>query len=312
MIHLILHFQAFSDAPQKVKPLVPNSKGQEVKFLRYHPNWRINARFTAVVTAWLLTRPNVGRFSRPPSWSHSPRSPHPVSPKGALFAVLHRVLFPIIGFDITAILSPFLRFVKSAQPENCKFPRGKQEKPTRKMRMKGAATETLCFSQNNPKPACLFRVFLRARLRIMVAQKRQSAGKGGKDNGGKSSFKSAGPHKRGPYRAVCAQGGVADGGRPCGLFNGARARFWQIRAVCGGRRGGSAPFSTMWAVILGGAVGYLFPSPVDIPARYIAALLAVGAIRWSLSELKSIRDHPVFAPVTAFLPLLSTASPWCF
>ena len=62
----------------------------------------------------------------------------------------------------------------------------------------------------------------------------------------------------------------------------------------------------MWAVILGGAVGYLFPSPVDIPARYIAALLAVGAIRWSLSELKSIRDHPVFAPVTAFLPLLST------
>ena len=68
----------------------------------------------------------------------------------------------------------------------------------------------------------------------------------------------------------------------------------------------AAPFSTMWAVILGGAVGYLFPSPVDIPARYIAALLAVGAIRWSLSELKSIRDHPVFAPVTAFLPLLST------
>ena len=53
----------------------------------------------------------------------------------------------------------------------------------------------------------------------------------------------------------------------------------------------AAPFSTMWAVILGGAVGYLFPSPVDIPARYIAALLAVGAIRWSLSELKSIRDH---------------------
>ena len=76
----------------------------------------------------------------------------------------------------------------------------------------------------------------------MVAQKRQSAGKGGKDNGGKSSFKSAGPHKRGPYRAVCAQGGVADGGRPCGLFNGAWARLRQIRAVCGGRRGGSAVF----------------------------------------------------------------------
>lgn len=140
----------FSDAPQKVKPLVPNSKGQGGQIPAVPPKLAHKRRFTAVVTAWLLTRPNVGDFPAA-LMEPSPRSPHPVSPKGALFAVLHRVLFPIIGFDITAILSPFLRFVKSAQPENCKFPRGKQEKPTRKMRMKGAATETLCFSQNNPK-----------------------------------------------------------------------------------------------------------------------------------------------------------------
>ena len=138
----------------------------------------------------------------------------------------------------------------------------------------------------------------------MVAQKKTKCReRGGKDNGGKSSFKSAGPDKRGPYRAVVRRA-VADGGRPCGLFNGARARLRQIRAVCGGRRGGSAVFDH-GAVILGGAVGYLFRRPWISHARCIAALLAVGAIRWSLSELKSIRDHPVFAPVTAFLPLLS-------
>ncbi|MBP3703989.1 MAG: stage II sporulation protein E, partial [Clostridia bacterium] len=66
------------------------------------------------------------------------------------------------------------------------------------------------------------------------------------------------------------------------------------------------PAGSMWAVILGGSFGYLLPSPVDVPARYIAGLLAAGAIRWSLSELKAVRDHPVFAPAVAFLPLLAT------
>lgn len=68
------------------------------------------------------------------------------------------------------------------------------------------------------------------------------------------------------------------------------------------------PFSGMWAAILAGSIGYLFPSPIDVPARYIASLLAVGAIRWSLSELKAVRDHPVFAPIVAFLPLIMTGA----
>lgn len=70
----------------------------------------------------------------------------------------------------------------------------------------------------------------------------------------------------------------------------------------------ACPFSGVWAVILGGSLGYLYPSPVDVPARYIASLLAVGAIRWSLSELKAVRDHPVFSPAVAFLPLLLTGA----
>ena len=180
------------------------------------------------------------------------------------------------------------------------------------MRMKGAATETLCFSQNNPKTRLPVSCFPAGKASYNGSTEKTKCRKGGKDNGGKSSFKSAGPHKRGPYRTVCAQGGVADGGRPCGLFNGAWLVFGKY-APFAAAGAAAAPFSTMWAVILGGAVGYLFPSPVDIPARYIAALLAVGAIRWSLSELKSIRDHPVFAPVhSVFVRWLSTGIAWCF
>lgn len=141
----------FSDTPQKVKPLAPLKQGTRGQIPAVPPKLAHKRPLYSRSYGLASNAAKRRRFSRPPSWSHSPRSPHPVSPKGALFAVLHRVLFPIIGFDITAILSPFLRFVKSAQPENCKFPRGKQEKPTKKMRMKGAATETLCFSQNNPK-----------------------------------------------------------------------------------------------------------------------------------------------------------------
>lgn len=68
----------------------------------------------------------------------------------------------------------------------------------------------------------------------------------------------------------------------------------------------AAPKNGIWASAAGAFVGYLLPSPVYIPARYIAALIAVIAIRWSLSELKTVSSHPVFAPVVALLPLLLT------
>ena len=68
----------------------------------------------------------------------------------------------------------------------------------------------------------------------------------------------------------------------------------------------AVPKKGMWGAVLGAMVGYLFPSPVAVPARYAAALLAVTAIRWALSELKGINAHPLFAPLTAFMPLLLT------
>lgn len=67
-----------------------------------------------------------------------------------------------------------------------------------------------------------------------------------------------------------------------------------------------APKGGMWFSVLGAAVGYIIKSQVFVPARYIAATIAVAAIRWSLSELKSLNSHPLFAPVVTFLPLLAT------
>ena len=74
----------------------------------------------------------------------------------------------------------------------------------------------------------------------------------------------------------------------------------------------AAPRGGMWAGALGAFLGYLFPSPVYVPVRYAAALVAVAAIRWSLSELKSINTHPLFAPAAAFLPLLLTGMTMVF
>ncbi len=74
----------------------------------------------------------------------------------------------------------------------------------------------------------------------------------------------------------------------------------------------SVPKEGMWAAVLGAFLGYLLPSPIFIPVRYEAALLAVAAIRWSLSELKSVTSHVLFPPIAAFLPLLLTGMTMVF
>jgi stage II sporulation protein E len=69
----------------------------------------------------------------------------------------------------------------------------------------------------------------------------------------------------------------------------------------------AAPYSVLFSAALGGAVGYLLPSAASVPVHYLAALLAAAAIRWTLNDLVKLRMHPIFAPATAFLPLLTTS-----
>lgn len=72
------------------------------------------------------------------------------------------------------------------------------------------------------------------------------------------------------------------------------------------------PYHSMWSTVLGCAVGYLLPSQVSVPVHYIAAILAAAAIRWTMNDLVRVRQHPAFAPMTAFLPMLCTGMALAF
>ena len=67
----------------------------------------------------------------------------------------------------------------------------------------------------------------------------------------------------------------------------------------------AVPFAYMPAGMLGAALSYLFSSPVS-SFRYIAVVIAIGAIRWVLNELKKLSDSRFFAPVVAFIPVVAT------
>ena len=69
----------------------------------------------------------------------------------------------------------------------------------------------------------------------------------------------------------------------------------------------AVPYQFLFSAAAGGLFGCLLPSAAVVPAHYAAALLAAAAIRWTLQDLVKLRLHPVFAPLTAFLPLTATA-----
>ncbi len=68
----------------------------------------------------------------------------------------------------------------------------------------------------------------------------------------------------------------------------------------------AVPIEMLLASTLGTFLGCFFPFAIKDSIRYIAAILAVAAIRWTLSELRNIRDHPLFSPVVSMVPLIAT------
>ncbi len=68
----------------------------------------------------------------------------------------------------------------------------------------------------------------------------------------------------------------------------------------------ATPHGGTWAAIIGSVVGYMLPSAMYMPFRYIAAVFAVGAIKWAVSDLKKINTHPLYTPALSFLPLVTT------
>ena len=67
----------------------------------------------------------------------------------------------------------------------------------------------------------------------------------------------------------------------------------------------AVPFAYMPAGMLGAALSYLLSSPLS-NFRYIAVVVAIGAIRWVLNEVKKVSDSRLFAPAVAFIPVFAT------
>lgn len=68
----------------------------------------------------------------------------------------------------------------------------------------------------------------------------------------------------------------------------------------------AAPFPYLIAATAGTAIGGLLPGAVNEGIRYLAALIAVAAIRWTLNDLKKINRSHLFAPIAAFVPIFAT------
>lgn len=61
----------------------------------------------------------------------------------------------------------------------------------------------------------------------------------------------------------------------------------------------AVPKRNLAAALTGTALGYLVRAPLD-SFRYVAVVIAIGALRWLLSELDFIRNSRLFAPLLAF------------
>lgn len=85
-----------------------------------------------------------------------------------------------------------------------------------------------------------------------------------------------------------------------------RAEVFGNYAPFGTAIAAAVPFSNLGSVLIGTLLGYLLPPTVNESVRYIAALLACAAIRWTLNDLKKFCSHPLFAPLAALLPILLT------
>ena len=67
----------------------------------------------------------------------------------------------------------------------------------------------------------------------------------------------------------------------------------------------AVPFKNLFATLGGTILGYILSSTGG-GFRYIATVLAIGAIRWTLSDLKKLNKSVVYPPLLAFLPMLAT------
>lgn len=67
----------------------------------------------------------------------------------------------------------------------------------------------------------------------------------------------------------------------------------------------AVPYKNLLSAVMGTSLGYIIFSSGS-GFRYVATVLAIAAIRWTLSDVKRINRLRFFAPAIAFVPMLAT------
>ena len=68
----------------------------------------------------------------------------------------------------------------------------------------------------------------------------------------------------------------------------------------------ATPYNCLISSMAGCIVGYVLPSSINMSMRYVATVIAVSAIRWTLNDIKKITLNSMFAPTITFLASIAT------
>ena len=67
----------------------------------------------------------------------------------------------------------------------------------------------------------------------------------------------------------------------------------------------SVPKKYLVSSLVGTAFGYILLNPSD-SFRYVAVVVAIGCLRWLMSDIPAVNKSRLFAPLVAFVPILAT------
>lgn len=90
----------------------------------------------------------------------------------------------------------------------------------------------------------------------------------------------------------------------CGLLV-SRGTLLGTLAPFGASYAAAVPKKYLFSSLVGTAFGYILLKPTD-SFRYIAVIVAIGALRWLMGDIEKVSKNRLFAPLAAFLPTLAT------
>ena len=90
----------------------------------------------------------------------------------------------------------------------------------------------------------------------------------------------------------------------CGILV-SRGTLLGTLAPFGASYAAAVPKKYLFSSLVGTAFGYILLKPTD-SFRYIAVIVAIGALRWLMGDIEKVSKSRLFAPLAAFLPTLAT------